>query len=161
MPSAVFAKMNLKEQREIFVLDAPATFEREVSQLVDVQVRRKVTPASRVTFGLAFVMTQAQVDAAAAALTGNAEGDAVVWMAYPKGTSKKYTSTINRDHGWDALGNAGFEPVRMVAIDEDWSAVRFRRAVYIKAMTRDPKWAMSRAGKAKAARARATTKKRS
>ena len=33
-------------------------------------------------------------------------------------------------------GAAGFEPVRMVAIDEDWSALRFRRAEFIKTMTR-------------------------
>jgi hypothetical protein len=34
------------------------------------------------------------------------------------------------------MGEAGFEPVRMVAIDEDWSALRFRRAEFIKNMTR-------------------------
>jgi len=60
----------------------------------------------------------------------------VVWFAYPKGSSKKYTSQINRDNGWAVLGKAGFEPVRMVAIDEDWSAVRFRRVEFIKTMTR-------------------------
>jgi hypothetical protein len=37
----------------------------------------------------------------------------------------------------------------MVAIDEDWSALRFRRAEYIKTMTRDEKRAMSTPGKAK------------
>ena len=34
------------------------------------------------------------------------------------------------------MGKAGFEGVRMVAIDEDWSAVRFRRVEFIKTMTR-------------------------
>lgn len=63
-------------------------------------------------------------------------GDALVWFAYPKGTSKQYRSTINRDTGWQVLGAAGFEPVRMVAIDEDWSGVRFRRAEFIKSMIR-------------------------
>jgi hypothetical protein len=76
----------------------------------------------------------------------------VVWFAYPKGTSKRYACEINRDTGWAALGQAGFEPVRMVAIDEDWSAVRFRRAEFIKTMTRDRKWAMSKEGKEKAAK---------
>jgi hypothetical protein len=28
-------------------------------------------------------------------------------------------------HGWNMLGHEGFEPVRMVAIDEDWSANAF------------------------------------
>ena len=45
----------------------------------------------------------------------------------PKGTSKRYKSEIHRDTGWQAIGQAGFEPVRAVAIDEDWSALRFRR----------------------------------
>ena len=80
--------------------------------------------------------TQEQVDALAPTVAGKAEGDAVVWFAYPKGSSKQYKSQINRDHGWDLLGQKGFEPVRMVAIDEDWSAIRFRRAAFIKNMTR-------------------------
>jgi hypothetical protein len=76
------------------------------------------------------------VDALASAIARKAEGDAIVWFAYPKGTSKKYKSRIDRDHGWSVLGHEGFEPVRMVAIDEDWSAIRFRRANFIKNMTR-------------------------
>lgn len=69
--------------------------------------------------------------------------DAIVWFAYPKGSSKKYKSQINRDNGWNVLGREGFEPVRMVAIDEDWSAVRFRRAGFIKNMTRDKEHLLS------------------
>ena len=57
----------------------------------------------------------------------------MVWFAYPKGTSKKYKCDFNRDRGWDALKAAGFETVRAVAIDEDWTGLRFRRAEYIKA----------------------------
>jgi hypothetical protein len=44
------------------------------------------------------------------------------------------------------LGDAGFEPVRQVAIDEDWSALRFRRVEYIKSMTRDPRRKISGKG---------------
>ena len=45
-----------------------------------------------------------------------------------------------------------FEPVRMVAIDEDWSAVRFRRAEFIKTMTRAKEHRMTAQGKARAAK---------
>ena len=55
----------------------------------------------------------------------------------------------NRDTGWKVLGAAGFEGVRMVAIDEDWLAVRFRRVEFIKAMNRDVSGAMTSAGKAR------------
>jgi hypothetical protein len=51
---------------------------------------------------------------------------------YPKGTSKCYTCDFNRDSGWDVIRNAGFDSVRQIAIDEDWSALRFRRVEYIK-----------------------------
>jgi hypothetical protein len=37
----------------------------------------------------------------------------------------------------------------MVAIDEDWSALRFRRTEYIKSLTRDESRVASPAGKAR------------
>ena len=40
----------------------------------------------------------------------------------------------------------------MVAIDEDWSALRFRRAEFIKAMKRDPSRAGSETGRARVAK---------
>jgi hypothetical protein len=57
----------------------------------------------------------------------------VIWFAYPKGSSKRYSCEFNRDSGWNVIRAAGFESVRMVAIDEDWSALRFRRLEYVKA----------------------------
>ncbi|MBZ5579333.1 MAG: hypothetical protein LAP40_22455 [Acidobacteriia bacterium] len=135
MPT-VFAKLNLKDQQQIVVIGSPASFESELAALKGVEVIRDVKKAKQVTFSLAFATTQEQVDALAPAIARKAEGDAIVWFAYPKGSSKKYKSQINRDHAWNVLGREGFEPVRMVAIDEDWSALRFRRAAFIKTMTR-------------------------
>ena len=77
----------------------------------------------------------------------------MVWFAYPKGTSKTHKSEINRDNGWQILGELGFEGVRGVAIDDDWSAIRFRRAEFIREMNRDRKHAMTARGKALTARA--------
>jgi len=96
-----------------------------------------------VSFSLTFLMTQAEVDSLAPAIARKAQGDALLWFAYPKGSSKKYRSQIDRDHGWDVLGREGFEPVRMVAIDEDWSAVRFRRKSFIKVMTRSKSYQLT------------------
>lgn len=134
--STVFAKLNLKDHEQIVVLDSPSSFESELAALKGVEVIRDLKKAKEVTFSLAFVTTQEQVDALAPAIARKAEGDAIVWFAYPKGSSKKYKSQIHRDNGWDVLGREDFEPVRMVAIDEDWSAIRFRRAGFIKNMTR-------------------------
>jgi hypothetical protein len=46
------------------------------------------------------------------------------------------------------LGHEGFEPVRMVAIDDDWSAKRFRRVSFIKNMTRPKNYRLTERGKA-------------
>jgi hypothetical protein len=131
MPS-IFDKLNLKLQREIVVINAPASFEPELAALEDVVVLRDVKQAKTVHFALAFATKPAEVDALSKALAAKAEGDALIWFAYPKGTSKKYKCEFNRDTGWDALRSAGFDTVRAVAIDEDWSALRFRRVEFIK-----------------------------
>jgi hypothetical protein len=132
--TALFKKLNLGIHTTVVVLNAPQSFEPELAALQGVTVKRSVSGAC--AFAMAFVITQAELDSASTKLSAVCRGDAILWMVYPKGTSKKYRCEFNRDSGWPVLGAAGFEPVRMVAIDADWSALRFRRVEYIKAMTR-------------------------
>ena len=148
MPS-IFEKLNLKNHPTILILNPPASFEPELAALHAVTVLRALQPLDAIDFSLAFVTTEQQVDTLAQAIAKRANRDAVVWFAYPKATSKRYKSEINRDTGWQALGQAGFEPVRAVAIDEDWSALRFRRVEFIKTMTRANEHRMTAQGKAR------------
>jgi hypothetical protein len=150
--ASTFGKLNLKEQKQILVLNAPGSFEPELKTLRGIAIQRDLKSAGEIEFALAFVTKQKEVDSLGKVIAKKAEGDAVVWFAYPKGSSKKYKSEINRDAGWKVLGDSGFEPVRMVAIDEDWSAVRFRRVEFIKTLTRGKEHRMSASGKARAAR---------
>jgi hypothetical protein len=150
MPST-FEKLNLKNQRQIVVLNAPESFEHELAALRDVTILRNLQDLNEIEFSLAFVTKQIEVDALGKTIARKAKGDAVVWFAYPKGTSQKYKSEVNRDTGWQVLGSLGFEGVRSVAIDEDWSAARFRRVEFIKAMNREQKHAMTTQGKARIA----------
>jgi hypothetical protein len=147
--SSIFQKLNLKTQPEIVVINAPDSFEAEIAKLEGVVVQRDLDAVERVMFALAFVLTQAEVNALARGVAAKTEGDAIVWFAYPKASSKRYKCEFNRDTGWAVLGELGFEGVRQVAIDEDWSALRFRRAEYIRTMRRDPSRAMSAQGRRK------------
>jgi|SRR5579871_3779858 len=131
MPT-LFSKLNLKDQREILVLEAPASLDPELKGLRDVNILRDLKSTREVSFALVFVQRQAELDRLSAAIAKRAGGDAVLWFAYPKGTSKKLTCEFNRDKGWDVLREAGFDTVRQVSIDEDWSALRFRRIEFIK-----------------------------
>lgn len=144
----LFKKLNLGEHRMLHVLNAPASFETELAALQGVDVTRQAT--GKVGFALAFVKTLAEVERATAQLTRNARDDAVLWMVYPKGSSRRYVCEFNQDTGWAALGHAGYEPVRMVAVDEDWSALRFRNVEHIRTMKRNPDRALSAAGRSKA-----------
>lgn len=145
MTTPLFKKLNLGESKDVVVIDAPASFESELEALKGVTVSRAAKKG--LTFAIGFGTTKKQVDAYAKKVAAPAEGDPVIWFAYPKGSSKKYTCEFNRDDGWDALGAVGYEPVRQVAIDEDWSALRFRRVGNIKTLTRAASGARTAEGK--------------
>jgi hypothetical protein len=53
-------------------------------------------------------------------------GLALVWVAYPK--AGKLGTDLNRDRLWQLVQDEGIRPVRQIAIDEVWSALRFRSA---------------------------------
>lgn len=131
MPT-IFDKLNLKDQQEILVLNAPDTFEKELRGLRGVRVFHQIGEVKSLAFAVAFVTQRAELDRLSKTLAAKAGGDAVLWFAYPKGTSKKYTCDFNRDDGWEVLRKSGFDSVRQVAIDEDWSTLRFRRVEFIK-----------------------------
>lgn len=149
--NAVFKKLNYKDQPDVYVIDPPPSFQSALDEMREFAiVHDSLSRAKGVIFALAFATKQAEVDRFAAQVAKASTGDAVVWVAYPKGSSKKYSCEFNRDTGWAKLGEAGFEPVRQVAIDEDWSALRFRRVEHIKTMTRS--FAMTEAGQSKVKR---------
>jgi hypothetical protein len=147
---STFEKLNLKNHSRIVVLNPPQSFEPELATLHDVTILRRLEDADDTQFSLAFVTKQQEVDRLGKAIASRCKGDALVWFAYPKGTSKRYKSEIDRD-GWQVLGDLGFEPVRSVAIDEDWSASRFRRVEFIKTMARAREHRMTAQGKARPA----------
>ncbi|OYV02235.1 MAG: hypothetical protein CFE45_01205 [Burkholderiales bacterium PBB5] len=127
--SPLFKKLNLGAHRRIHVLDAPASFEPELAALAGVTVLRNAQ--APVVFALAFVTTLQAVHDAVQALAPVAQGDALLWMVYPKASSKRLRCEFNRDTGWQALADAGYDTVRQVAVDEDWSALRFRKTAFI------------------------------
>lgn len=151
----IFQKLNFKAQATIHILHAPASFQSALDDMRPLAaIKTTLARAKDAVFVLAFATKKSEVDAFADAVAQATAADAVVWIAYPKGTSKNYKCDFNRDTGWERLGANGFEPVRQVAIDDDWSALRFRRVEHIKTMTRS--FALTAAGKTKAKKGRAT-----
>lgn len=75
---------------------------------------------------LVFVNDAGELDAHGGVAVAAARKDALAWIAYPKGGQRG--TDLNRDILWARLAGEGIRPVRQIAIDEVWSALRFRPA---------------------------------
>jgi hypothetical protein len=148
---AVFKKMQLKDHERLLILGSPDSFRPAYLSLAPEHVVQDEVAAGEEGFDfiLTFVKSCAEISEQAPVLDPLLLEDGLFWWAYPKKSSRKYDTDISRDNGWQPLGNLGYEPVRQVAIDADWSALRFRKAEKIRVMKRDASWAMSEKGKEK------------
>jgi hypothetical protein len=135
--TSLFKKLQFKDQKTIHVINGPENFNVELEQMNHLaEIKSTVNSTDKIECVFVFVKMLDEIENASKDIFPLLENDALLWFAYPKGSSKKYTCEFNRDTGWAAIGAKGFEPVRQVAIDEDWSALRFRKVEHIKTMIR-------------------------
>ena len=129
----LFEKLNYKGNSRIAVLNSEEDFISDLSKEPGIlTIDREIDPRFPYDFILIFVRNQVEVESFTSIALHNLLCDGVLWFCYPKKTSKKYRSDIDRDHGWKTLNDAGFHGIRLVAIDKDWSALRFRNIKFIK-----------------------------
>lgn len=129
----LFKKLQLPASLdEILVLNEPEGFCKELDCLKDVSIKESLIQVSEVDFALIFVKEKKQIENRIETVFPKLVGDAILWFVYPKKSSKKYTSEITRDIGWGVLGDYNLKPVRQVSIDDDWTALRFRKIRFIK-----------------------------
>lgn len=132
----LFEKLNYKDQDRIAIINAEEILMNSFTdELSGVIIDKEIDPRFPYSFILIFVKAISEVEFFTPVALHNLMADGVLWFCYPKKTSKKYSSDIDRDHGWKALNDSGFNGIKMVAIDEDWSAMRFRNIRYIKSAT--------------------------
>lgn len=134
---ALLKKLNFKENAEVLIHNLP----NELSAILEdfspeTRVIQKSEETLQIEFALIFVLEKRDLEDILPKIDKKCLGDCILWFCYPKKSSKKYKTSMDRDHGWEALGRLGFEPVRQVSIDENFSALRFRKLEYIKKLTR-------------------------
>ncbi|GAA3155843.1 hypothetical protein [Streptomyces echinatus] len=115
---SVISKLQIKPGQSVVVLGKPD----------DVQLEAETTgdPATADAV-VAFVTASGDLlGADAQAALAAARRDGLAWVAYPKGG--KLGTDLNRDTLAAALSERGVRPVRQIAIDDTWSALRFRPA---------------------------------
>jgi hypothetical protein len=129
----LLSKLNYKGQERIALINAEESFYLSMShELTGVIVDREIDPRYPYSFIILFVKSVSDVEQLTPMALHNLLADGILWFCYPKKSSKLYDTDLDRDHGWKTLNDSGLHGVRMVSIDNDWSAFRFRNAKYIK-----------------------------
>jgi hypothetical protein len=148
--TSLFKKLNFKNHKAIVAINYPKSFEAELNAMKEiVPIIGSIRKTKEIDFALLFVTQQKEIDALIKEIYPKLKGDAALWFCYPKGTSKNYKCDFNRDTGWQTVATYNLETVRMVAIDEDWSALRFRKVAFVKTITRRESFALTKEAKAR------------
>lgn len=125
MPETPIAKkLGMKPAQKALLLNAPEGYIQALEPL-PAGVEVKTVAEGTFDFIQVFCYGKADVDRYAPMVLQALKPNGLLWLAYPKKTSK-ITTDISRDVGWDALLAAGMQGVSLIAVDETWSAFRFR-----------------------------------
>ena len=116
----VAERLQVKAGRRLAVLGAAAELD---GTLGAVEARCAVAEADVV---LLFAPDRARLGAALPDVLTQAPRAAILWVAYPKLTSK-LAADLSRDVIHRLAPEYGLDTVAQIAIDEDWSALRLKR----------------------------------
>jgi hypothetical protein len=119
------AKLQLKPGQHVEIVRPPPTVAPETVtptafELVSVGVDQ---PEAAL---LVFVTDRSVLEDCREQIVKAASKDRLTWVAYPK--AGQLGTDLNRDSLVALLAGSGVQPVRQIAIDEVWSALRFRPA---------------------------------
>jgi hypothetical protein len=122
MATSLTTKLQLKAGQNLIVKNAPRGMR---TVLEGALIGISITAAKRADAILLFVNDRKEAEVLIPDALGSVDDDGLVWIAYPKGTSST-GSDLNRDKLRDLLEPQGWDTVRIIALDETWSALRFR-----------------------------------
>jgi hypothetical protein len=124
MNEALVKKLRLPESGRVAVIEPPEGYIQQIGKSEEQTVFQPDSDAAY-DFVQLFARDSTDVRRLAPAAIRAVKPDGLLWMCYPKGTSKLKTD-INRDTGWQVVAQAGWEGVALVSVDDTWSAMRFR-----------------------------------
>lgn len=130
---SIAKKMRFRAEEALYLLSAPAGM---ALSFEGAEVKTSLAGKQAIGQVVLFAAQRKKLDELAPKVISRLADEAVFWVAYPK-KSGSIKSDITRDHGWDAVMGAGYDPVTQVAIDDEWSALRFRKSEAIGARLRD------------------------
>jgi len=126
MTSAVARKLGMKPGMEALIIGAPPDYLNVLAPPPE-GVRVSTRAGGMYPFVQVFARRMSDIGKFAPQLWKHAGPNALVWISYPKKTSRS-DGDLSRYVIREAMADAGWRAVAIVAIDEVWSALRFRPA---------------------------------
>lgn len=124
---SLLEKLQLKDERNLLIQGLPSSIEK---QFIKLSFSKNLTPllkSRKIDFALVFAVSQQQLKSILSDVIPFLQEDVKLWIAYPK-LASKIASDLSRDASWDFIfSDHGFEGVRSIALDNVWTALRFRR----------------------------------
>ncbi len=122
--TSLIKKLGIKPGQKLLILNAPDGYLATLGTLPE---GAEVKTNADGTFDLVqiFLYNKADVDRYGPMAIQAVKQGGLLWFTYPKKTSK-IKSDITRDIGWESVRTMDWRPVTQIAIDETWSALRFR-----------------------------------
>jgi hypothetical protein len=122
--SALAKKLKLKAGQRAALLNAPEGYLGALHPLPDgVELLDHVE--GQFDWVQLFVKGKAELDRLAPQVIAALKPESLLWISYPKGTSKIQTD-LTRDKGWDTIQQAGLKWITLVSVNETWSAFALR-----------------------------------
>jgi hypothetical protein len=122
--ASLCGKFQIKDGRRVVVLGAPRGFGQALRPLPP-GASLSTALRGRIDVLLAFFKSRRSLAARGPALRRAFQDGGILWVCYPKLTSKK-AGELNREVLWQTLAPAGLQTVGIVALDSTWSALRFK-----------------------------------
>ena len=118
-------KLHLKPGVRFVVANAPAGFDRTLGRLPAGVTRDKSLTRS-LDVVLMFVHNKKELKEQWPRVIASMKADGALWVAYPK-KSSGVESDLTMAPDWEVNKNSPWQPVSSIAVDDMWSAVRFRQ----------------------------------
>jgi hypothetical protein len=126
MTKAIARKLGLNPGMRALIIAPPPGYLKRLRPLPEGLTVSSKTGAAY-PFVQVFATRLSDISKFAKRLRKYAAPNALVWITYPKQTSK-LKGDLSRDVIREAMNGPGWRAVSIVAIDEIWSALRFRPA---------------------------------
>jgi hypothetical protein len=119
-------KLQIKPGRKILLLNPPAGFPSMLEPLPEGAVFVHALE-DRADLVQVFVANRQELEAWLGKIKAALPPNGILWICYHKGTSKIKTD-IHRDSINDYARSLGMEGIAVIAIDDDWAALRLKFA---------------------------------